>query len=77
MSKYIEHCWPDDDDGDDYVKTVSAKHGSVKQIETWCLEHGAITVEESFTPTTKIVVDYKFIDFYDEEMYIMFKLTWG
>jgi hypothetical protein len=46
-------------------------------IEDWCLSNGAIWNGMKQIHTTSMVLRGNYIDFYDEEMYTLFKMKWG
>ena len=64
------------------VSIFTAYHDEIKQ---WCRDHGAPAISSHPQPHSYLMlVDQTyshmgslFVDFYDEEMYTMFKLRWG
>lgn len=64
-----------------YVTTVTPARrdcpSPAQEMINWCYDHGAILYPAPSKSDAKIVVEGSYFDFYDEELYIMFKLKWG
>jgi hypothetical protein len=78
MTAYNDFFWfSSSDQLSKYLGTARINSGSHMRVTRWCDQHGAKTVEDKFDEHTKFVLSGRYIDFYDEEMYTMFKLRWA
>ena len=68
-----------------YLLTVSVFTAYHDEIKQWCIDNGAPAISYPPQPHSHLmlidqtysVMGSLFVDFYDKEMYTMFKLRWG
>lgn len=63
----------------DVYKITILVDTTTSPIIEWCVEHGALQVDnviDDITLTPPMTIDGRFVDFYDEETYALFKMVW-